>query len=115
MSELIKQTIDIGRQSVLYTEVSKIADKKVKVEIKSDSYDFQSYARVSVFNENDLEWKKIDSVHFSNMNTKEGLDSYPQARKLSLGMETDKHKNFFIAEFWKDRDTLVNMARGILT
>jgi len=114
MSELIKQTIDIGRQSVIYTEVSKIADKKVKVEIKSDSYDFQSYARVSVFNENDLEWKKIDSVHYSRMNTKEGLDSHPQARKLSLGIEVNKQKNFFIAEFWRDRDTLVNMAKEII-
>lgn len=58
-------------QSVSYREIYKIKDKKIKIAIKSDSYENQCYARASVL-KND-EWQIIYSIPYSVMKTPNSL------------------------------------------
>ena len=58
-------------QAISYREIYQLSNKKLKLEIKSDSYHSQCYARASVLK--DDEWKIIYSVPFSLMQTPEGL------------------------------------------
>ena len=44
-----------------------VAGHPVKVEIKVDFYDFQSYARVSVFEPAGLKWNYLDSIPYQMM------------------------------------------------
>ena len=77
LETVISQQISKGRQSM---EAERIVafetnDRKIKVriKIKSDSYDFQSFARAEAFNPQSLEWNPIASIPYSNMKTKTGL------------------------------------------
>ena len=47
------------------------AKKKVRIRIKSDAYEFQSYAVAEVWK--DDEWNRVCDVHYSNMATEHGL------------------------------------------
>lgn len=58
-------------QSVSYREIYKLQDKKIKIDIKSDSYENQCYARASVL-KND-EWQIIYSIPHSLMKTPNNL------------------------------------------
>lgn len=65
-----------GRQSIDYREVleletDSIHKQKLKIEMKSDSIDYQSYARISVWN--GKEWSHLDSIHYTLVNFKSGL------------------------------------------
>jgi hypothetical protein len=100
-SRVIDTTIGKGRQDIVYRELVMLTDKKVRIDIKSDSYDFQSHARVSVWNAAEDKWNQIDSLHYSAMQTPQGLcyrDGWNDA-----------------AHFKKDRDRLLTMAKLILS
>lgn len=56
----IEETFFKGSQSVNFKGIYKMNDLKVKIEVKKDSYDFQSYARCYVWK--DLEWSFVDSI-----------------------------------------------------
>jgi len=58
-------------QSISYREIYQLNDKKIKLEIKSDSYRNQCYARASVLKDDD--WNIIYSIPYSIMQTPEGL------------------------------------------
>lgn len=58
-------------QSISYREIYQLNDKKIKIEIKSDSYHNQCYARVSVLKDDD--WNIIYTIPYSLMRTPEGL------------------------------------------
>ena len=60
-----------GSQSLIYRELYSLNDKKIKLEIKSDSYRSQCYAKSYVL-KND-EWNLLYSVPYAEMKTKEGL------------------------------------------
>ncbi len=60
-----------SNQAISYREIYQIEDKKLKLEIKSDSYHSQCYARASVL-KND-EWIQVYSIPYSIMQTPEGL------------------------------------------
>ena len=60
-----------SNQSLSYREIYKLNDKKIKLEIKSDSYHNQCYARGYVL-KND-EWTQAYSIPYSLMQTPEGL------------------------------------------
>lgn len=95
----LSKEIGRGRQSVTYRETFEHNGKKVRIEIKSDSYDFQCYARVSVFH--DFQWNKIDSIHHSRMQTPPKLIY----RQYDLANEAD---------FKADRNRLVKLAKDVL-
>ncbi|MDD3012632.1 MAG: hypothetical protein PHC34_02890 [Candidatus Gastranaerophilales bacterium] len=58
-------------QSISYREIYQLNDKKIKIEIKSDSYHNQCYARASVLKDDD--WNIIYTIPYSLMQTPEGL------------------------------------------
>lgn len=72
--EILQDTIDKGRQSILATRVLKLASgHKVRITIRSDSYRFQSSARAEVFNPTELKWNGLASIHYAAMQTPPGL------------------------------------------
>lgn len=60
-----------SNQSISYREIYQLNDKKIKLEIKSDSYLNQCYAKASVLKEDD--WNIIYTIPYSLMVTPEGL------------------------------------------
>src|SRR5574344_934701 len=75
MSKIKETTIEKitykGSQSISFREIYKLDEKRIKLEIKSDSYDQQCYARASILK--DEKWEPIYSISYSEMNTPKGL------------------------------------------
>lgn len=98
-----------GRQSIEYREVLELKTdsiQKLKIEMKSDSIDYQSYARISVWN--GKEWSHLDSIHYTLVNFKSGLCH-------SLSNETPlqvQQKN--LGHFKQDQQELLKRAYDIL-
>jgi hypothetical protein len=57
------------RQSWNYQFLTKIEDIPVKVSIRRDSYDFQSYARAYVWSDEGMEWRLAASLPYEDMDT----------------------------------------------
>jgi hypothetical protein len=93
--------IGTGRQSVCYTELIELAGRKLKVFIESDSYDFQSCARISALQPDAVKWEVIGSIHYSKMWTQHKLKYMPIGANSPLS-------------FAKDRDALVQIATLLL-
>jgi hypothetical protein len=110
----IKKTLSVGRQDVTYTEIIKIKEKKLRIIIKSDSYDFQSSARISVYNEENLEWNHLDSVHYSNMETPFKLYYHSFANEYSRGINKKENETILMGHFSYDRTSLFNTAQEII-
>lgn len=83
-------------QTNTYTETLKVGAHKLRIRISSDSYDFQSSARIEVWRPADLKWSFIADIHYSRMATRA---SYVHA--------TPTH-------FKADRDNLLAQALQIL-
>lgn len=103
--KIIKEEYSIGTQSA---SLSKIIESesglKIRVDIKSDSYDFQSYARVSVFNKLALQWNIVDTIPHSNMKTPTKL--YYHVKQ--------QNPNVLAPQFSADTQTLVKNAEAVL-
>lgn len=103
--KIIKEEYSTGTQSA---SLSKIIESdsglKIRVDIKSDSYDYQSYARVSVFNKLGLQWNIIDTIPFSNMKTPPKL--YYQVKQ--------QNPTILAQYFSEDSKTLVKNAEEVL-
>jgi len=95
----IDRQIAQGRQSINFTEVIEFDGHKLRISIKSDSYNFQSYARISRWNGE--EWKQVHFIHFSEMKTPSGLCYQPN--------EKCDYKHFI-----NDRDQLIKVAKEII-
>lgn len=93
------ERIFVGR--VKMTATVDAPEFKVRIHIKSDSYDSQCFARLSVWNSNDLKWNVVSSIPFSQMNT---------ARSLAYHQTNRHHRR----EFQKDFDRLMAEAVQIL-
>lgn len=69
----ISEQIGKGRQSIDAERIMRLENEaravKVRIKIKSDSYDFQSYARAEVFDQAALKWNQVASIHYSKMST----------------------------------------------
>jgi hypothetical protein len=96
-----------GKQSVEYRhifvlKIPTFKPYKLKTEIKIDSYDFQSSARVYVWKANDLEWSTVASIPYSKMKSI-GLSIYDNLGTQQKGL------------IKADADTLFNLAKEILS
>ena len=68
--KIIKEEYSKGTQSAHYVKMMESSEgSKIKIDIKSDSYDFQSHARVYAFSPTELKWNVIASIAFSEMQT----------------------------------------------
>ena len=104
--KVIKDEYSRGTQSVNYVKIIENAEgTKIKIDIKSDSYDFQSYARVSAFSPTDLKWNTISSIAFSEMKTPAQL-YYKIGGKSPASIVSD--------EFEQDTQELTNQAADII-
>jgi hypothetical protein len=80
---IVSENISKGGQDVIFSLIEKwtsLTDKllKVKFEVRSNSYDFQCQAVVSVWNEVELKWNRVHSIHHADMKTKHGLCYIPR-------------------------------------
>ena len=64
-SEIINREFSKGTQSFNFLGNYRIGNKSIKIEIKLDSYDFQSYARSYLFT--DQGWELIYSMPYNNI------------------------------------------------
>lgn len=85
-------------QDVIYTETLRVGDYSLRIKIRSDAYDFQSFARVSLFSPATGKWSVLHSL--SNRATSDGL-VYRRPKATE-------------ADFAADRETLLKAARAIL-
>lgn len=96
----ICREIASDRQHGLFTEVVDIDGTKLRVQIKSDSYGFQSYARIEVLDAAGRKWNSLHAIHHSRMETPHELAYSP--------------KGCLPSSFEKDRASLLRVAKDIL-
>ena len=92
-----------GSQSISFREIYKLDEKRIKLEIKSDSYDQQCYARVYILK--DEKWEPVYSIPYSEMNTPKGLCYHVTYRSNAAAAEK---------EFKSDIDRLKKYVKEIL-
>ena len=95
----IDKQIALGRQSVQYTEILSIDNVRFKISIKSDSYSFQSYAKI--FRWDGSQWKSVHSIHYQLMQTPHCMYVWKEI----------KYKN--LQNFKADRDQLIKVATEV--
>lgn len=98
-----KITYKSSNQSLSYREILNVQDKKIKLVIKSDSYNSQCHAKAYVL-KND-EWAEIYNIPYSQMSTKDSLAYVGNYGKNPEAAEK---------EFIKDQEKLLKMAKSIL-
>lgn len=105
--KVIKEEYSLGTQSAHFVKIIEGDNGlKIKIDIKSDSYDFQSHAKVSVFNPTELKWNIVDSVPHSNMKTPHKLYYHVSA--------PNKNASVLASHFIADTNTLISHAEDIL-
>jgi len=107
MSKIKETTIEKitykGSQSISFREIYKLDEKRIKLEIKSDSYDQQCYARAYILK--DEKWELVYSIPYSEMNTPKGLCYHVTYRSNAAATEK---------EFKTDIDRLKKYVKEIL-
>lgn len=71
MDKTITKTLTAGRDDAKYLHILEISGHRLKVDIRSNSYDFQCHARVSRWN--DSKWELVHSIPYGAMKTPSGL------------------------------------------
>ncbi len=92
-----------GSQSISFREIFKLDEKRIKLEIKSDSYDQQCYSRAYILK--DEKWELLYSIPYSEMNTPKGLCYHVTYRSNAAAAEK---------EFKTDIDRLKKYVKEIL-
>ena len=91
MSKIKEATIEKitykGSQSISFREIYKLEEKRIKLEIKSDSYDQQCYARAYILK--DEKWEPVYSIPYSEMNTPKGLCYHVTYRSNATAAEKE--------------------------
>lgn len=96
----LSSDISKGDQSVLFKETLNYGAKKVRIEIKSDAYEKQCFARVSLWDGE--KWNRIDFIPSSKMNTEDKLAYQPGNKGL-------RESNFSA-----DRKILLKLAADVI-
>ncbi len=93
-----------GKQSVEFEGLYEYKKNKLKIDIDIDSYDYQSSARISIFDKQEVKWNLLASIPYSKMESNmvfcyRKVDELRHSEKLAIR---------------KDIDTLLNKAKLIL-
>jgi hypothetical protein len=104
--KMIQDEILKARQSLTLHQVFEMKGHKLSISIKSDSYDFQSHAIISVFHPTELKWNRLAGIHHSTMKTPHELAYWPEA-------QSSKQERLR-PEFELDRAELVKLADQLL-
>ena len=94
----ISKTYSQGQQSHNYQEILKEGDLKLRIRIKRDAYDFQSYAIIEAFSKTDAKWNQVHSIPYPKI----------QMRVSYVSPASEK-------DFKGDRDELIRVAKEILS
>lgn len=78
-TRVISTSVSEGRQSVTSQDIFAIGAHKIRLTIKSDSYDFQSSAVAEVWNGATLSWNRVHSIPYKLMKTRAGLIYVPKS------------------------------------
>lgn len=104
LSHLIDESVVAGRQSVSCQQIWAVnATTKLRLSIKSDSYDFQSYAKADLWNATSGQWNPVYQIHYSQMKTPAKLFYWPERAGV--------HRKHFLA----DLDQLKKLALQIIS
>ncbi len=96
----VQKEIAKGDQYMHYTEIVDIAGEKLKISIKSDAYESQTYARIKVFSPTEKTWNDLASIHYSKMQT--------PAKLVYKASHDDP------AHYQADRNALIDTACSVL-
>lgn len=99
-----------SKQAIEYREVLTLKEFKLRLEMKSDAYKEQCYARISLWN--GKEWSLVDSIHYSLLSFKEGLIYVQHNQPSTVSTEMTHKQN--VGYFIKDRNILLHRAYNIL-
>ena len=98
---LITESVGFGDQYAIFERIFSFGDKKLKIAIKSDAYDIQSYARMYIFSPTLMQWNILNDIHYSLMATEHKLYS--------------KKSRVTVANFENDAKKLTDIAKQILS
>ena len=65
--KVLERTMYNTRQSIHFKGMYELSGIKLRINIRKDSYDFQSYARVYVLNKEEREWNVLHSIPYPQM------------------------------------------------
>ena len=102
----INRMFSKGSQSVEYKAVYSHNGNKVRLEIKKDSHDQQSYGKVYAWDKNSLKWNLIDSIPYANLRVVK--DKVFHLREIS------DLTNKELAAFEEDKKILKQLAKDVL-
>ena len=108
MMEILTSKYWNGRQSAHYESLWSMGDHthtptRAKVEIKVDSYDFQSHAFVSFYDPQSRRWNKVASVPYKHMETvRTKVSTYTPAEESVDAFVADEAKLLEEAAFLLD-------------
>ena len=97
MKTISKQVCN-GRQDVIFKEVLGHGDIRLKVRIKSDSYDFQSSASIKVWDAANNRWNEVHTLHYSNMQTPHSLRYRGDERAMGQHFAADRKELIRVAK-----------------
>ena len=95
-------TISVGKQDVDYKQYYVLDGLRLRIDISSNAYAFQSYATVKVWRPDALDWSYVPSIHYADMKTPVGLYNDPKPRSA------------WPSYFQADADELKRLAKFIL-
>ncbi len=103
----LETSVSKERQGVLYKQILKhtASGNKLLLKIYSDSYDFQCYAKVEIYDPVTLKWNHLESIPYSLMETPGKL-----VHSIPFGVKAE----VISYRFANDRNTLLNKAKLIL-
>lgn len=98
---LDKPSFSQGRNGIDFKQRFMHKGKKLSIMIHVDAYDFQSWARISVLDEQRMSWNHLDSIPYEHMESVKVFYQRPPS-------PVDQ------AKFYADRDTLREAARMLM-
>ena len=105
--KVIEEEYFNGRQSVEFKGIYEYKGHKLQINIDIDSYDFQSSARIRIFNPQNLEWKYLQYIHYSRMESVKDNAVFYQRKVEDLRFSEKQ-------AIQKDIDELLKKAKQIL-
>ena len=85
-TNVIDRQVNKGRQDVTCVSYEEINGSSVKLSIKSDSYENQSYARASIFD--GAKWNVVYHIHYNEMKTPHKL-AYTETNDMEMKFLAD--------------------------
>lgn len=94
-----------AEQSWYYEALWEASGEKLRLRIRRNTYDFQSYAIIEIYDPAQRKWNDLAAIPFANMASM-AINAYTRPE--------DFERNHLIRNFEADENTLLNEARMVL-